>query len=107
MAIHKKHPRNRKTMCNINYDDIKDLGQFVQDQLAGHWRRVTCKNCLNKEPKRLALKSANLCLDGAIKQLKKGKSPDSWLFQFCLQFKRYCKLDINANTSKPPIKNKR
>ena len=38
-----------------------------------------------------ALESANLCLDGAIKQLKKGKSPDSYLYQFCLQFKRYCK----------------
>ncbi|GAG92878.1 unnamed protein product [marine sediment metagenome] len=47
----------------------------------------------NKEDKEKALKSANLCLDGAIKQLKKGKSPNSYLHQFCLQFKKYCKLE--------------
>ena len=54
MKIHKKHPNERKTICNIEYDSITNLGQFVQDQLAGHWRRVTCKNCLKKKPKRVA-----------------------------------------------------
>jgi len=48
----------------------------------------------HRENKEKALVSANLCLDGAIKQLKKGKSPNSYLFQFCLQFKRYCKSEI-------------
>ena len=46
-----------------------------------------------KREKVKALLSANLCLDGAINRLKKGKSPNSYLFQFCLQFKRYCKLE--------------
>ena len=46
-----------------------------------------------RKEKEQALISANKCLDGAIKQLKKGKSYSSYLFQFCLQFKRYCKLE--------------
>jgi len=54
----------------------------------------------NKKDKRKALESANLCLDGAIKQLKKGKSPDSYLYQFCLQFKKYCKLEIKLKKNK-------
>ncbi len=53
-----------------------------------------------KEDKEKALKSANLCLDGAIKQLRKGKSPNSYLFQFCLQFKRYCKLETKQHKQK-------
>ncbi len=53
-----------------------------------------------KEDKEKALNSANLCLDGAIKQLKEGKSPNSYLFQFCLQFKRYCKLETKSKRRK-------
>lgn len=51
------------------------------------------KRIEKRKAKEKALISTNLCLDGAIKQLKKGKSPDSYLYQFCLQFKKYCKLE--------------
>ena len=47
-----------------------------------------------------ALESANLCLDGAIKKLKEGKSPNSYLYQFCLQFKRYCKSESKLRRNK-------
>ncbi len=53
----------------------------------------------NKE-KEKALISANLCLDGAIKQLKKGKSPNSYIYQFCLQFMKYCKLETKLRRQK-------
>lgn len=37
------------------------------------------------------MKSAILCLDGAIKKLKKGEDITSHLFQFCRQLQRHCK----------------
>jgi hypothetical protein len=43
--IHKKHPRERQTWCGIKYDDTI-MHKFIPNQLAGHWRKVTCKNCL-------------------------------------------------------------
>lgn len=43
--IHKKHANERKTVCGILYDNTI-MHKFIPNQLAGHWRRVTCKNCL-------------------------------------------------------------
>ena len=62
-------------------------------------RRLKFEERIQKREERArALKSANLCLDGAIKKLKQGKEPNSYLYQFCLQFKRYCKLEIQLKT---------
>jgi len=44
--IHKSHARWRETVCGIRYDNFKSLTDVVRHYLAGHWRRVTCKNCL-------------------------------------------------------------
>lgn len=46
MKIHKSHARWRQTVCKIKYDDVTDLGDFVRNNLVGHWRRVTCVNCI-------------------------------------------------------------
>ena len=45
--LHKKHASKRETVCGIKYDNTI-MHKFVMNQLAGHWRRVTCKNCLKK-----------------------------------------------------------
>lgn len=44
-AIHKKHPNERKTFCGLSYDR-KEMSEFIMNNLAGHWKKVTCKNCL-------------------------------------------------------------
>jgi len=43
--IHMKHANERRTVCGIKYDNTI-MHKFIPNQLAGHWRRVTCKNCL-------------------------------------------------------------
>lgn len=44
--LHMKHANKRETRCGIKYDNTI-LHKFI-DQLVGHWRRVTCKNCLKR-----------------------------------------------------------
>ena len=43
---HKNHSKERKTVCGIKYDNVKDMPDFIFNNLAGWWKRVTCKNCL-------------------------------------------------------------
>ncbi len=42
---HKKHARERNTVCGIKYDNTV-MHKFIPEQLVGHWRKVTCKRCL-------------------------------------------------------------
>ena len=54
-VLHKSHTMERKTVCGIKYDNTI-MHEFIPNQLAGHWRRVTCKRCLelrNKYEKEL------------------------------------------------------
>ena len=48
IIIHKSHATKRKTVCGIKYDGVKDMGDFINNQIAGHWKKVTCKNCIKK-----------------------------------------------------------
>lgn len=50
--LHKKHSRERKTICGIKYDNTI-MHEFIPNQLVGHWRKVTCKKCLNSKKKYL------------------------------------------------------
>jgi len=45
---HKSHPRDRKTWCGLTYDREKEMADFIVNYVVGHWRRVTCKNCLKQ-----------------------------------------------------------
>lgn len=49
MKVHKTHARLRQTVCKIKYDDVNNLFDFVFNHCAGHWRRVTCKNCIKNK----------------------------------------------------------
>lgn len=44
-VMHKSHANERKTVCGVKYDNTI-MHEFIPNQLAGHWRRVTCKRCL-------------------------------------------------------------
>ena len=52
MIKHKKHATKRETVCGIEYDDMMEVKNYnlekFLNRLAGHWRRVTCKNCHKK-----------------------------------------------------------
>ena len=52
MIIHKSTARHRRTVCNLWYSDRKNMIDFIKYKLAGHWRRVTCKNCLKQRGKK-------------------------------------------------------
>jgi hypothetical protein len=52
MKIHKSS-KGRMTACGLEYDNFKDLANVVRNHLAGHWKRVTCENCLNTNFKKI------------------------------------------------------
>ena len=44
---HKSNTRFRKTACGLYYDELMRNSELsILSRLKGHWRLVTCKNCL-------------------------------------------------------------
>lgn len=51
MKIHKTDIDLRQTVCGLKYDTRENMAEFLTKQIAGHWRRVTCKVCIKKRKK--------------------------------------------------------
>lgn len=51
--LHMKHGIKRETKCGIKYDNTI-MHKFIPNQLAGQWKRVTCKKCLKRRHPKLS-----------------------------------------------------
>ena len=49
MKVHKRDITKRSTVCGIEYEKVRKWGDFIVKQTVGHWKKVTCKNCIKKK----------------------------------------------------------